>query len=113
MAQIQPEDHYPRISNDTTANDDMDRAEKMLKKADTLDARAFVTPRDICNGHEKLNLAFVANLFNNYPALEAGDIEIIVETREEKTLVVKICHQNLQMTHEHLGLELLSVTRSA
>ena len=57
----------------------------MLKKADTLDARAFVTPRDICNGHEKLNLAFVANLFNNYPALEAGDIEIIVETREEKT----------------------------
>jgi len=85
LAQIQPEDHYPRISNDTTANDDMDRAEKMLKKADTLDARAFVTPRDICNGHEKLNLAFVANLFNNYPALEAGDIEIIVETREEKT----------------------------
>ena len=57
----------------------------MLQKADILDCRTFVTPRDICNGHEKLNLAFVANLFNNHPALEAGEIEIIQETREEKT----------------------------
>jgi hypothetical protein len=85
LAVIQPEEMYPRISNDTSANSDMERAEKMLKNADRLDCRAFVTPRDIVKGHEKLNLAFVANLFNNHPALEDVDIEVIQETREEKT----------------------------
>ena len=41
--------------------------------ADRLGCRAFVTPRDIVNGHEKLNMAFVANLFNNHPKLDAPD----------------------------------------
>ena len=39
-------------------------------------------------GHERLNLAFVANLFNMHPGLEPPaeevDIEQIQETREEK-----------------------------
>ena len=37
-------------------------------------------------GQEKLNLAFVANLFNNHPSLEPPeeDIDIVAETREEK-----------------------------
>ena len=35
----------------------------------------------------QLNLAFVANLFNNYPALDEPEVEIevIEETREEKS----------------------------
>lgn len=42
-------------------------------------------------GHPRLNLAFVANLFNTYPALDVvEDIElpeeILEETREEKSL---------------------------
>jgi hypothetical protein len=85
LAQIQPDDIMPRIPHNHTANSDAERAEIMLKRADILDCRAFLQPRDILNGTEKLNLAFVANLFNNHPALEAGDIEIIQETREEKT----------------------------
>ena len=40
------------------------------------------------NGHEKLNLAFVANLFNNHPGLEPPSPEQVVnvmeETKEEK-----------------------------
>ena len=52
------------------ASSDADRAEQMLRQADRLGCRAFVTPRDIVNGHEKLNMAFVANLFNNHPALD-------------------------------------------
>ena len=38
------------------------------------------------NGHEKLNLAFVANLFNNHPGLEppVESITVVEETREEK-----------------------------
>jgi len=85
LAQIQPEDHMPRISHDHTAKDDTERAEKMLKNADILECRAFVQAKDIVKPKEKLNLAFVANLFNKHPALFAENIEVIEETREEKT----------------------------
>ena len=64
------------------------RAEKMLEQADKIDCRKFVRPADVVNGNAKLNLAFVANLFNHYPALEPVEEvveEIIEETREEKT----------------------------
>jgi len=45
------------------------RAEYMLQQADRLGCRQFVTPADVVSGNPKLNLAFVANLFNKYPAL--------------------------------------------
>eukprot|EP01130_Rhizamoeba_saxonica_P006357 TRINITY_DN2533_c0_g1_i1.p1 TRINITY_DN2533_c0_g1~~TRINITY_DN2533_c0_g1_i1.p1 ORF type:complete len:527 (-),score=161.44 TRINITY_DN2533_c0_g1_i1:39-1619(-) len=65
------------------------RAELVLENADKLDCRKFLRPRDITMGHPKLNLAFVANLFNMWPGLEPIEeevvIEIIEETREEKT----------------------------
>ena len=43
--------------------------------------------QDVVNGNQKLNMAFVANLFNTYPALEPPDedFEEIEETREEKS----------------------------
>lgn len=46
------------------------RAEMVLQNADKLDCRKFVRPRDIVRGNPKLNLAFVANLFNTHPGLE-------------------------------------------
>lgn len=49
--------------------DDLKRAEAMLQQADRLGCRQFVTPTDVVSGSPKLNLAFVANLFNKYPAL--------------------------------------------
>lgn len=49
--------------------DDLKRAECMLQQADRLGCRQFVTPADVVSGNPKLNLAFVANLFNKYPAL--------------------------------------------
>jgi len=57
-----------------------------LDQADKIDCRQFVTAKDVVHGQETLNLAFVANLFNNFPGLEApaGDVDAIVETREEK-----------------------------
>ncbi|CAH1245696.1 PLS3 [Branchiostoma lanceolatum] len=65
------------------------RAELMLQNADKLGCRAFVTPKDVVRGNSKLNTAFVANLFNTWPALdlpeEMPDIEGLKETREEKT----------------------------
>lgn len=42
----------------------------MLDQADRLGCRQFVMPADVVRGNPKLNLAFVANLFNKYPALK-------------------------------------------
>jgi len=50
--------------------DPMTRANMVLKNAEKIDCRKFVTARDIVRGNPKLNLAFVANLFNTHPGLE-------------------------------------------
>lgn len=42
----------------------------MLDQADRLGCRQFVMATDVVHGNPKLNLAFVANLFNKYPALK-------------------------------------------
>lgn len=42
----------------------------MLVQADQLGCRQFVTATDVVRGNPKLNLAFIANLFNKYPALQ-------------------------------------------
>ena len=61
----------------------------MLQEAEKIECRAFVQPNDVVKGNYKLNLAFVANLFNMYPALDQPaniDLgEIHEETREEKS----------------------------
>jgi plastin-1 len=51
-------------------NDLMQRAEQVLDNADKLDCRKFLTPKSLVAGNPKLNLAFVANLFNTHPGLE-------------------------------------------
>lgn len=51
-------------------SDPLKRAEMVLDNADKLECRKFVTARDIVKGNPKLNLAFVANLFNTHPGLE-------------------------------------------
>ena len=56
-------------------------------QADKLGCRSFISPKDVVEGIYKLNLAFVANLFNKYPALDLDyvDESKIEETREEKS----------------------------
>uniref|UniRef100_A0A8C5VML4 Plastin-3 n=1 Tax=Microcebus murinus TaxID=30608 RepID=A0A8C5VML4_MICMU len=70
--------------------DDLKRAESMLQQPDKLGCRQFVTLADVVGGNPKLNLAFVANLFNKYLALnkpENKDIDwtLLEETCEERT----------------------------
>ncbi|KAI2630063.1 calponin homology domain-containing protein [Xylaria nigripes] len=48
----------------------MQRAEEVLIDADKLGCRKFLTPKSLVAGNPKLNLAFVANLFNTHPALD-------------------------------------------
>jgi len=82
LAQIAPQ----HCNRDPIKEGDLSkRAELVLKNADKLDCRKFVTAKDICKGNQKLNLAFVANLFNTWPALEPVEFKAIEETREEKT----------------------------
>ncbi len=40
-----------------------------------------MTPKGISSGHPRLNLAFVANLFNKYPALD-DDPDVVSEESE-------------------------------
>ena len=62
-------------------------AELVLANAVKMKCRKFVRVKDIIKGNTKLNLAFVCNLFNNFPALEpaAEELPNLEETREEKT----------------------------
>lgn len=65
------------------------RAEIMLQQAAKLKCRSFVTSQDVVNGVYKLNLAFVANLFNNHPGLDQQNgalegYETVEETRDER-----------------------------
>merc|ERR1712154_84089 len=85
IAQVAPMEC--NIDKDALTREDwLERAELMLRQADKIDCAAFVTPRDVVSGHEKLNLAFVANLFNNHPGLEPPEetLTVVEETREEK-----------------------------
>lgn len=67
----------------------LQKAEIMLQQADKLGCRSFLTPQDVVSGIYKLNVAFLANLFNKFPALDIPEapikIETIEETRAEKT----------------------------
>lgn len=55
----------------------------MLCESEKIGCRSFVGPADVVSGNQKLNLAFVANLFNNYPALDKPEVDIDFENREE------------------------------
>ncbi|CZR60507.1 plastin-3 [Phialocephala subalpina] len=67
LAQIAPE-HCDRRPLQT--RDLHQRAEQILQNADTLGCRKFLSPSSLVAGNSRLNLAFVANLFNNWPALD-------------------------------------------
>ncbi len=48
----------------------LQRAEQVLQNAEQLECRKFLTPTALVAGNPKLNLAFVANLFNTHPGLD-------------------------------------------
>ncbi|CAI4058221.1 hypothetical protein SKDZ_04G3480 [Saccharomyces kudriavzevii ZP591] len=48
----------------------MERAEQILQNAEKLECRKYLTPSSLVAGNPKLNLAFVAHLFNTHPGLE-------------------------------------------
>lgn len=78
--------------------DDLERANCMLEEADKIGCRSFVSAADVVSGNYKLNLAFVANLFNMHPGFDrrANGAEIDFsalqeETREERSECIESC----------------------
>nr|CAG8555590.1 4086_t:CDS:10 [Entrophospora candida]CAG8612271.1 6171_t:CDS:10 [Entrophospora candida] len=53
----------------------LERAEKVLQNSEKLGCRKYLTPKALVAGNPKLNLAFVANLFNTHPGLAPLDEE--------------------------------------
>ena len=51
-------------------SDLLQRAELVLKNAEKLECRKYLTPKALVAGNPKLNLAFVAHLFNTHPGLD-------------------------------------------
>lgn len=72
--------------------DDLKRAECMLDQADRLGCRQFVMPADVVRGNPKLNLAFVANLFNKYPALKKPENQDIDWSAIEGLTPLSVSH---------------------
>ena len=56
------------------------RAEQVLTNADKIGCRKYLTPNSLVSGNPKLNLAFVAHLFNTHPGLQP------IEEHENKKL---------------------------
>uniref|UniRef100_A0A665T6U5 Plastin-3 n=1 Tax=Echeneis naucrates TaxID=173247 RepID=A0A665T6U5_ECHNA len=93
LEQIAPDgskEDVPRVDIDMSGvyeKDLMKRAECMLKQADRLGCRQFVTATDVVSGNAKLNMAFVATLFNKHPALTKPENQdwVLGSNREERT----------------------------
>lgn len=89
----------PCVAQET---DDLKRAEAMLQQADRLGCRQFVTPTDVVKGNPKLNLAFVANLFNKYPALTKPENEDMDWQKYGTDGQSQLSHQPLKTTNEKM-----------
>ncbi|GMF54179.1 unnamed protein product [Phytophthora fragariaefolia] len=71
-----------------------ERAAHVIQNARRLEVETFIKPRDITSGNPKLNMSFVAQLFNTCPALDIVEEEIkqleeilyddVGDTREER-----------------------------
>lgn len=69
-----------KCSRDPLRQQDVEvRAEMVLANAEKIGCRKYLTPRTLVAGNPRLNLAFVANLFNTYPGLEPVEVEEIPE----------------------------------
>lgn len=69
-------------------NDLYQRAEMVLQNADALGCRKYLSPKTLVGGNPKLNLAFVAHLFNTHPCLEPlteqEAVDLIVDEGDDR-----------------------------
>ncbi|PWN36179.1 uncharacterized protein FA14DRAFT_52498 [Meira miltonrushii] len=79
LSQLKPDqcDRAPLQQRDL-----LQRAEMVLQRADAIGCRKYLTPGAMVAGNPKLNLAFVAHLFNTWPCLEALETPPPVEIED-------------------------------
>lgn len=79
LNQLQPEscDLSPLRTPDL-----LQRAEEVLVNADKIGVRKYLSPKSLVSGNPKLNLAFVAHLFNTYPGLDPVEEHEVPEIEE-------------------------------
>lgn len=79
LHQLQPEhcDLSPLKTSDL-----LTRAEQVLTNADKIGCRKYLTPNSLVSGNPKLNLAFVAHLFNTHPGLQPIEEHENIEIEE-------------------------------
>merc|ERR1712113_320668 len=56
-------------------SDDNKRANQVIANAQKIGCKPFLTAKDIVDGNDKLNMAFVAQLFNTCPGLKEVNVE--------------------------------------
>nr|CAG8436625.1 9303_t:CDS:10 [Entrophospora candida] len=82
----------------------LERAEKILQNAEKLGCRKYLTPRALVAGNPKLNLAFVAHLFNTHPGLapldeeEKADLEEFDDSDDREARVFSLWLNSLDVT---------------
>ncbi|RLN95678.1 hypothetical protein BBJ28_00006491 [Nothophytophthora sp. Chile5] len=103
-----------------------ERASHVIQNARRLQVETFIKPRDITSGNPKLNMSFVAQLFNTCPALDVIEEEIkqleeilyddVGDTREERvfrmwinSLGIDDVYINHLYSDLHDGMKLLKV----
>lgn len=70
-------DQVKNFRKDADGEEFEKRAANVISTGRRLGAKAFLRPKDICNGNQKLNLAFVAQIFNACPGLRATEEEVV------------------------------------
>ncbi|KAG2524948.1 hypothetical protein BBO99_00005223 [Phytophthora kernoviae] len=103
-----------------------ERAAHVIQNARRLTVETFIKPRDITSGNPKLNMSFVAQLFNTCPALDVVEEEIkqleeilyddVGDTREERVFrmwINSLAIDDLYINHLYSdlsdGMKLLKV----
>uniref|UniRef100_A0A804U8I3 Calponin-homology (CH) domain-containing protein n=1 Tax=Zea mays TaxID=4577 RepID=A0A804U8I3_MAIZE len=71
----------PELSSKTMieTSDPKERAQKVLETAEKLDCTRYVTSKDIVEGSANLNLAFVAQIFQNRNGLSTNTVAPVIE----------------------------------
>lgn len=85
--------------------DGIQRASHVIRNAKSLGVDVFIQPRDICDGNKKLNISFVAQIFNVCPGLvlteqvavdlSALELDDAGDSREERTFRLWINSLNI------------------
>lgn len=89
--------------------DPLKRAELMLQNAEKIGCRSFVTAEDVVEGNERLNLVFLANMFNKHIGSMTDEVQsennnLVKENRSLKASVATLERQIEQVIESSMQI---------